>query len=57
MLSLTRKPQQKIILYTSDGPITVCLLGKATTRIGLAAPDSVKILRSELIPETKKGNQ
>jgi carbon storage regulator CsrA len=50
MLSLTRMVNESIMLYTTDGPIEVVVTkvdGKQV-RIGIAAPQAVEIVRSEI---------
>jgi carbon storage regulator CsrA len=51
MLTLTRRPGEKLILETSDGPIEVVLnkIDGQQAKIGIAAPDSVIIRREELM--------
>ncbi len=51
MLALTRKLDQSVVLYTSNGEITVTLTENSHGCLVLAfdAPDAVKILRSELV--------
>jgi carbon storage regulator CsrA len=51
MLNLERKLNQKIMLDTSDGQITimVTLIEHGRVKLGIDAPDSVHIRRSELI--------
>lgn len=47
MLCLDRKKDEKIVLHTSDGPVTILIVtGHAT--VGIDAPKSVKIRRAEL---------
>lgn len=51
MLVLTRKPNQQ--LQIGDGiVITVVKIRGNTIRLGIEAPKDVRILRSELEPET-----
>ena len=60
MLVLTRKVAETIQLTTSNAQtilIEVLSLTNGTTRIGVQAPDDVKILRGELVgtePKRKK---
>ena len=53
MLVLSRLETERIVLKTSDGPITVIVakINGNRVKIGIEAPKSVTILRSEL--ETK----
>jgi sRNA-binding carbon storage regulator CsrA len=51
MLCLNRDVDQTIHLHTSDGTITIMLVrivGPLTAKLGITAPATVKILRSEL---------
>lgn len=50
MLILTRHPNQKIHIHTSDGCVVVAYKGlrDRQAKIGIEAPDSVKILREEV---------
>lgn len=50
MLSVTRRPNESITLYTSDGVVEFHLSGIRgnQARIGIDAPKSVKIVRSEI---------
>lgn len=50
MLSLTRRPNESITLYTSDGVIEIQLsdIRGNQARIGIDAPKSIKIVRSEI---------
>lgn len=56
MLVLSRKLSQKIILNTSDGDIILVIVGITGNqiRLGLEAPKSVSIRRSELADRTEK---
>lgn len=53
MLVITRKEQERVVMYDEDGKeIAVILLVKSTdgkAQIGFEAPRSVRILRHELI--------
>lgn len=53
MLVLSRKVEESIVLDTKNGPITVAVtrISGDKVRLGVDAPDDVKILRSELIDE------
>lgn len=50
-LILERKDGQRIILETSDGTIEIVLYNaqKGRTKIGIEAPETVKIIRKELL--------
>jgi carbon storage regulator len=50
MLSLTRRPNESITLYTSDGivEILVSQIKGNQARIGIEAPKSINIVRSEI---------
>ncbi len=56
MLVLSRKLSQKVILNTSDGDITLVIVGITgnQVRLGMEAPKSVSIRRSELADRTEK---
>ena len=57
MLTLSRRTGESIIIFTSDGAIVVYLRtveGPERCKIGIQAPASVKILRSELLTDTQK---
>lgn len=50
MLILTRKDGEELVFGTSDGLVRVQVWRKGqTTRIGIDAPDAVKIFRAELV--------
>ena len=55
MLVLTRTRGESIVIQTTDGPIEVVVTRVLDSRvkIGINAPDTVKILRTEII---KKGS-
>lgn len=64
MLVLSRMKDQKIRLFTSDGPVdlTVCNVGHGKARLGFEAPLAVKILRWEHLdnegrPKDRDGDQ
>jgi len=50
-LTLSRKLDQSVVLYTSDGEVTVTLkeTKKGCPALAFSAPDSIKIMRSELL--------
>ena len=52
MLVLERKEGQRIILETSDGTVEIVLfnLQQGRASIGIAAPETIKIIRNELLP-------
>lgn len=49
MLVLKRKPEEEITLIGPDGPCTIKVirLSRGSVSIGIAAPDSTRIDRSE----------
>jgi len=51
MLSLTRRTNESITLYTSDGIVEILLsqIKGNQARIGINAPKSIDIVRSEII--------
>jgi len=51
MLTLTRRPDQSIIIETTDGPIVITITGIKgnQVRIGFEAPDNVDIWREEIM--------
>ena len=56
MLILTRKVDEEIIFYTAHGEVTIKILnhvtnqyGDARYKIGINAPKSVNVVRSELV--------
>lgn len=51
MLVLSRKPGDQINIG-DDVKITVVRIGPNTVRIGIEAPDGIKILRTELVELT-----
>ena len=55
MLVLTRTRGESIVIQTTDGPIEVVVTRVLDSRvkIGINAPDTVKILRTELIEKGK----
>ena len=52
MLVLTRKPAE-IIRIGEDIVIKVIKTGKGTVKIGIEAPASVRVMRGELLEDTK----
>jgi len=57
MLVLSRKAGEKIILQTSDGPITIVVTSvrsASNVGIGIQAPSSIGITRSELLSPLPK---
>lgn len=55
MLILERKPTEQILLKLPGGEtieITNVRMGRGACRIGVSAPHSVRIVRSELITES-----
>lgn len=55
MLVLTRTRGESIVIQTTDGPIEVVVTRvlDGRVKIGINAPDTVKILRTELIEKGK----
>lgn len=50
MLVLTRRPQEALILETSDGPVRIVLdIKDGQIKVAIDAPDAVTIIREELI--------
>ena len=52
---LTRNEGQSIVIQTNDGDIEVCIFGvneRGQVKVGVQAPDSVDIWRSELLEST-----
>ena len=52
MLVLSRKPGQSIVIVASNGEateITLDPLNRVPARIGINAPDSVRVIRRELV--------
>ena len=58
MLVLERKEGQRIILETSDGTVEIVLfnLQQGRPSIGIAAPETIKIIRKELITDPIVGH-
>lgn len=56
MLILGRKPNERVLLRTSDGPIwvTVMDMDRGRVRLLFDAPASVTILREEIIESDKR---
>ncbi|MCB1926041.1 MAG: carbon storage regulator [Gammaproteobacteria bacterium] len=52
MLKLSLKERSAVILETADGPIRISIIRRkgAWTVMGFDAPESVLVLREELIP-------
>lgn len=55
MLVIGRERNQRVILYTAHGPIVLTVTdvrnGGRQVRLGFEAPDSVRIVREELLDE------
>lgn len=51
MLVLSRKPSERIRIGESI-VVTVVRIDSNTVRLGIEAPDEVRVLRAELLPET-----
>ncbi len=56
MLILSRKPNETIVLKTSDGDVTVMVTKMFDGRVllGFEAPKTVKVMRSELLPNASQ---
>ena len=56
-LTVSRKSDESIILYTSDGPIEIKLgdTAKSAVKVHVNAPESVHVFRSELIDTALRG--
>lgn len=56
MLIISRRPGQRFLIQTSDGPIWITFTewdnGKA--RFGIEADKTVKVWREELLPESER---
>lgn len=59
MLVLARNVSQSLNIYTSDGVIQVRLTGVTgqQAKIGIEAPASVNIVRSEIDARIEQGNE
>ncbi len=59
MLVLARKPQEQILILTSDGPIVIKAIDirQGQCRIGIDAPKCCNVARWELLTETKGDEQ
>lgn len=53
MLVLSRKSGEKLVI----GDAVVTILGGGTVRLGVEAPKSVKVLRSELIEQREPAGE
>ena len=51
MLVVNRRHEEKVVIITSDGPITITLVSTETTRakLGFSAPKTIQIFREELL--------
>lgn len=58
MLSLSRRPGESITIYGSDGETTIVIVdvGRGRCRLGIDAPQKIKIVRTEL-PAEKQENE
>lgn len=60
MLVISRKKSEWFLIETSDGPIWIGLVGfrDDKARLGIEAPESVKVYRQELLPldQRRKGD-
>ncbi|MFQ3594167.1 MAG: carbon storage regulator [Gemmataceae bacterium] len=55
MLVVTRRPEEAVVI---DGDIRVVVLGIVGNRVrlGISAPDSVRVFRQELLTATEAGS-
>lgn len=51
VLIVNRRHEEKVVIITSDGPITITLVSTETTRakLGFSAPKNIRIFREELL--------
>ena len=56
MLVLSRKVDEKIVIRTSDGDVTLMVTKMLDGRVllGFEAPPAVKVWRTELLPSVEK---
>ena len=57
MLVLSRKQNEEIVLLNLGVTIKVMAIRKGTVRIGIDAPEEVKVLRKELIDGNGVGGE
>ena len=59
MLCLGRKPEETIVVQTSDGPVTfkVCGVRGQQVKVGVEAPKACDIKRGELLCQTPESPQ
>jgi carbon storage regulator CsrA len=57
MLVLSRRPGEKLILETTDGPIEVVIrqIRNQQVRVGIVVPQSVRVFRHELVDARESG--
>ena len=58
MLVVNRRHEEKVVIITSDGPITITLVSTETARakLGFSAPKTIQIFREELLSaQTRQG--
>jgi carbon storage regulator len=56
MLVLSRRKDERILIG-DDIVITVCRINGDRVRVGVEAPDSVPVLRAELVEREEKASQ
>ncbi len=59
MLVLSRKRNESLVLYTSDGEVrvTLCDIRGSQVRLGVTAPPTVRVLRQELVDDDGRPKQ
>ena len=59
MLVLARRLGERIKIETRDGPIWIALVSidRGKVKIGIDAPQEMKIYREEVLPRTDAGSQ
>jgi carbon storage regulator CsrA len=59
MLVLYRKPEEKVVISTAQGTVTVVMIGSSArgARLGIDAPKACHVLREELVREAAADGQ
>ncbi len=57
MLVVTRKKDQTVVILNDDIEITVLEVKNGQVKLGIKAPENMKILRKEIIDQTKSVNE